>query len=220
MFDTIAARYDRLNRLLSLGVDGGWRRRAVRAMALRPGAHVLDVATGTGDMLLALADAQAGLHLVGIDPAARMLDVARRKIDACGLDDVAMQLGDAQALPFADRTFDATCIAFGIRNVPDRARGLAEMARVTKRGGRVVVLELTEPRGLVVGALARFYIRRLVPWVGALLSRQSAYRYLERSIAAFPAPDVFARMMQQAGLAVECVEPLTFGVCHLFVGVP
>lgn len=220
MFDAIAERYDRLNRLLSLGVDGRWRALAVRSMALRDGARVLDVATGTGDMLLMLAAMHRGLHLVGIDPAARMLDVARAKLSRRGLGDVTLAQGDAQALPFADHSFDATCIAFGIRNVPDRLQGLREMARVTRPGGRVVVLELGTPRGRALGALARWYIRQVVPWVGALLSRRAAYRYLERSIAAFPTPDLFAQQMQQAGLRVSQVMPLTFGVCHLYVGSP
>jgi len=220
MFDAIAERYDRLNRVLSMGIDRRWRRRAIDAMALDAGARVLDVATGTGDMLLEIGRAGAGGAVVGLDPAPRMLEVARLKLQAAGLANVDLVEGDAQALPFDAHRFDACCIAFGIRNVPDRLRALREMARVTRPGGRVVILELTDPRGKLLGAAARLYIRRVVPWLGALLSRQAAYRYLERSIAAFPPPERFAALMEEAGLRVSRVEPLTFGVCHLFVGTP
>ena len=126
--------------------------------------------------------------------------------------------GDAEALPFGDATFDGVSIAFGIRNVPNRERALAEMTRVTKPGGRVAVLELSEPRRGILGPLARFHVHTVVPYVGALLSGAPEYRYLQRSIAAFPPAEEFAALMARAGLTVEPPDPLTFGVCYLYVG--
>lgn len=221
MFDRIARRYDLLNRILSLGVDQGWRRRAVRAMELGPGARALDVATGTADLALRMVHAAPGVEVVGVDPSEGMLTVGRAKVRSARLDGrVRLEVGDAQALPFEADAFDASAIAFGIRNVPDRARALSEMARVTRTGGRVVVLELTEPRGRLIGSLARFHVHTLVPRIGALLGGAPEYRYLQESIAAFPPPDHFARLMQNAGLRVRAVRPLAFGACTLFVGEP
>jgi len=221
MFDRIARRYDLLNRVLSLGVDQGWRRRAVRAMALGPGARALDLATGTADLALRMARAAEGVQVVGVDPSEGMLAVGRDKVRDAGLDGrIRLEAGDAQALRFEDDGFDAAAIAFGIRNVPDRPRALAEMARVTRPGGRVVVLELSEPRRGPLGALARFHVHWLVPRIGALLSGAREYRYLQESIAAFPPPEEFADVMSAAGIRVLEVRPLTFGASCLYVGEP
>jgi demethylmenaquinone methyltransferase / 2-methoxy-6-polyprenyl-1,4-benzoquinol methylase len=219
MFDGIAARYDFVNRVISLGIDQSWRRRTVRALQLPEGARVLDLATGTGDLALLIARAAPSSHVVGLDPSEKMLDIARGKIAKAGLGErVELVTGDAETLPFADATFDGVSIAFGIRNVPNRPRALAEMARVTKPGGRVAVLELSEPRGGVLAPLARFHVHTVVPTVGALLSGAPEYRYLQRSIAVFPPADEFAALMQAAGFEVEPPHPLTFGVCHLYAG--
>lgn len=221
MFDAIAARYDTLNRILSLGLDQGWRRKAVAALALRSGARVLDLATGTGDLAIAIAETHPDATVVGVDPSRNMLSEGTRKVEDMRLSKrIEMQQGDAQALPFEDETFDGVTIAFGIRNVPDRAQGLREMARVTRFGGRVVILELSEPRSGVMGVLARTYVHEIVPRVGGLLSGAKEYRYLQRSIAAFPPADEFARMMDDAGLDVLETVALTFGVAHLYVGTP
>lgn len=220
MFDRIAHRYDLLNRLLSLGVDQRWRRRTVRSLALngRPDAEVLDLATGTGDLAIQIARRHPGVRVVGVDPAERMLAVARPKIERAGLyDRVRLFPGDAESIPFPDASFDGVTIAFGIRNVPDRARGLREMRRVTRPGGRVAILELSEPRGGLLGRVARFHVHTLVPRIGALLSGEREYRYLQTSIAAFPPAPEFADMMRDAGLDVIRVDRLTFGVAHLYV---
>ncbi|MBP7146114.1 MAG: ubiquinone/menaquinone biosynthesis methyltransferase [Acidobacteria bacterium] len=218
MFDRIAPRYDLLNRLLSLGLDRAWRRRAVAALQLRDGARVLDVASGTGDVALEVLRQVPGARVDAIDPAPRMLERARRKLDRAGAGArVALALGDAGALPYADESFDGAIVAFGVRNFPDRERALREMARVTRPGGRVVVLELMEPRHGLLGALARFYCRRFVPAAGALLSGEREYRYLQQSMAAFPPPAEFAQLLGRAGLSAPSVEPLTFGVSCLFV---
>ncbi len=233
MFDAIADRYDLLNRLISLGVDKRWRARTVRAIVpavrdtvatprgarLRPkvaSRRVLDLATGTGDLAIAIAEALPEAQVTGVDPSARMLAVFREKLGALA-DRIELLEGDAQALPFADARFDATTIAFGIRNVPDRARALAEMARVTRPGGRVAVLELSEPREGLIAPLARFHVHTVVPAIGAWLSGKREYRYLARSIAAFPPPEELAAMMEAAGLRMIEIVPMTFGTCTLHV---
>ena len=227
MFDKIAERYDLLNRVISLGIDQRWRKLAAAALDDLPGAiNVLDLASGTGDLAFAVhahrvqSDRGVGT-VVGTDPSPRMLAVAQTKL-AKHKDNVqsavSFALGDAQALPFADASFDAVTMAFGIRNVPNRAAALQEMRRVTRPGGKVVILELSEPPPGLLGAAARLHVHHVVPRVGALLSGSTEYRYLQQSIAAFPPPDEFCRQLAAAGLIVERSTALTFGACHLFVG--
>jgi demethylmenaquinone methyltransferase/2-methoxy-6-polyprenyl-1,4-benzoquinol methylase len=222
MFDAIAPRYDLLNRLLSLGIDQRWRRLLVQRLELKPGALVLDHATGTADLAILIARSSPGVRVIGVDPSTEMLRVGQVKVDAAGLSGrVSLQPGDAENLvDFAPDSVDAVSMAFGIRNVPDRGRALRELARVTRPGGRIAILELSEPRGGIMGPLARLHVHQIVPWVGGLLSGAREYRYLQRSIAAFPPPDVFADLMKTNGIVVERVDPLTFGVCHLYVGTP
>jgi demethylmenaquinone methyltransferase/2-methoxy-6-polyprenyl-1,4-benzoquinol methylase len=221
MFDGIAERYDLVNRVISLGIDQRWRRRAVRALALRPGARVLDVATGTADLAILTAQSEPTATVVGIDPSEKMLAIGREKVERQGLSKrIELRPGDAETLAFDDGSFDAVSIAFGIRNVPDRDRALGEMARVTRPGGRVVVLELSEPPQGLLGPLARFHVHTLVPYVGGLISGAKEYRYLVRSIAAFPPAAEFADKMEGAGLRLLETDPLTFGVCHLYVAEP
>lgn len=222
MFDAIASRYDLLNRIISLGVDQRWRARTVAALGLGDGpAEVLDLATGTADLALRVARAHPGASVVGVDPSTEMLAIGRGKVREAGLGDrVTLAEGDAQALPFEDDRFDGVTIAFGIRNVPDRARALREMARVTKPGGTVAILELSEPRRGIVAPFARFHVHHVVPILGAWLSGSREYRYLQRSIEAFPEPAAFAEVMEDGGLAVDRVEPFTFGTCALYVATP
>lgn len=230
MFDGIAPRYDFLNRVISMGIDRSWRRQAVAALALESGDRVLDVATGTGDVAIEVSRQLRALSasspvaaadpgtVVGIDPAARMLAIAENKVAAQQRTEVTFRQGNGESLPFEGDSFDGLSIAFGIRNVPDREKALQEMARVTRPGRRVAILELSEPKGGPLSGLARFHIHTVVPALGAMLSGSREYRYLQQSIAAFPAPEAFSSMMEAAGLRVLEARPLTFGVCHLFVG--
>lgn len=221
MFDGIAHRYDLVNRVISLGIDQSWRKKTVKALELAPGAKVLDLATGTADLAIMIARQHPHVSVVGVDPSEKMLEVGKKKVSEAQLSErIELQVGDAQALNFADRSLDGVCIAFGIRNVPDRLQGLREMARVTRAGGRVAILELSEPRGGVLGPLARFHVHNVVPTVGALLSGAKEYRYLQKSIAAFPPASEFEALMREAGLRIVASTPLTFGVCHLYVGEP
>jgi demethylmenaquinone methyltransferase/2-methoxy-6-polyprenyl-1,4-benzoquinol methylase len=222
MFDAIAERYDLVNRVISLGIDQSWRRKTVAALALSQGARVLDLATGTADLAIQVARDQPGACVVGLDHSQRMLEVGRRKLHEALLSDrVSLVQGDAQALPYEAASFDGVCMAFGIRNVPDRARALREMARVTRPGGRIAILELSEPKaGGLLAPLARFHIHTLVPWLGSLISGAEEYRYLQRSIAAFPPAEEFAELMRHCSLEVIECSALTFGVCHLYVATP
>ncbi|MCC6216285.1 MAG: bifunctional demethylmenaquinone methyltransferase/2-methoxy-6-polyprenyl-1,4-benzoquinol methylase UbiE [Polyangiaceae bacterium] len=218
MFDGIAPRYDLLNRLISLGIDQGWRRRTVDALALGDSATVLDVATGTGDLALEIARRHPSARVVGLDPSRGMLEVARAKL-ATRAEGARIELveGDAQSLPFPDAAFDAATVAFGIRNVPDRPRALAELRRVVRPGGRLAVLELSEPNG-ALGPLTRFHVHNVVPFLGALLSGSWEYRYLQRSIAAFPPPEAFMRLVEAAGWRRVEQARLTFGAAYVHVG--
>lgn len=218
MFDRIAGRYDMLNRVLSLGLDRSWRRKLMAALGpLTAGDEVLDLATGTADVAIAIAKANPQVTVVGLDPSEGMLRVGEAKIAQREMTDaVSLVQGDAQALPFGDQRFAAACIAFGIRNVPDRDRALTEMRRVVRPGGRVVILELTEPRSGLMAPLARFHVHRVVPWIGALLSGAPEYRYLQASIATFPPAEDFTTMVECAGLVNVHADRLTMGVAHLW----
>lgn len=221
MFDRIAARYDMLNRIMSLGMDRRWRRIAVRELCLQEGHRVLDLATGTADLALAIASHGERVFVTGLDTSAKMLEVGAHKVGRSGLDArIELVVGDAQSLPYADGSYDALSMAFGIRNVPDRSRALREMARVVRTGGRICILELSEPGEGWLASPARWYVHRVVPFVGGLLSGASEYRYLQRSIAAFPPAASFARQMKDAGLSVLEVRSLGFGACHLYVASP
>lgn len=220
MFDHVAPRYDLLNRLLSLGFDRRWRRAAVASLELEPGSRALDLATGTADVALEMVRQQPGVEVVGLDPSVGMIQVGRQKVARAGhRGRIALDTGAAEVLPFADRTFDAVAISFGIRNVEDRPQALREMARVTKPGGRIAILELSEPSGIMALG-ARLHMRVISPLLGGLLSNGFAYRYLPASIQAFPAPAEFARIMEANGHRVLEVRRFTAGVCTLFVSEP
>jgi demethylmenaquinone methyltransferase/2-methoxy-6-polyprenyl-1,4-benzoquinol methylase len=216
MFDAIAPRYDLLNRVLSARVDVAWRRQAVRALDVRPGDRVLDLATGTGDLLLEELRA-GGARSVGADLSFGMLRLVRPKFSARGHSNTRVCQGDAERLPFRDACFDGASIAFGIRNVLDRAQGLREMRRVVKPGRSVVVLEFHETTG-VVGTIFRLYFNHILPQIGALVSSRQAYSYLPKSVANFETPERFGALMRTAGLHDIHSRPLTFGIAWLHVG--
>ncbi len=219
MFDAIAGRYDLLNRIMSLGQDQYWRKRAVRALELHGASDVLDVATGTGDLAIMIARMYPGLQVAGIDPSANMIGVGHEKVAGAKLDSrVKLEIGDGQALPFEDDSFDGAIVSFGIRNFPDRFKGLQEMARVTRPGRKVVILELSEPRTGPMAVLARTYIHHVVPVIGSTLSGKKEYRYLQESIEAFPPAETFVDLMAEAGLKGAKATPLSFGAVNLFVG--
>jgi len=217
MFDRVSGRYDLLNRILSLGMDRGWRRRAVESLRLRPGDRVLDVACGTGDLALAAAGAAPRILAAGADFSAPMLRIARRKADRRGVPFRAA-LGAAEALPFRGGVFAAAAVAFGVRNVPDRSVALREMARAVRPGGRVAVLEFTEAGETPADRIAGWYLRRLLPRIGGLFSERAAYEYLTLSVGAFPPPDLFLEEMRAAGLVRPEAVRLPPAPVWLFTG--
>ena len=202
MFDAIAGRYDFLNHLLSAGIDRGWRRRAIRSLQLTGGERVLDVCTGTGDLAIAAVRAQpSASQVVGIDFSGAMLRVGDRKLRERRLSGrITMVQGDAAWIPIADRTVDAVTIGFGIRNVQDMDAVCAELHRVLRPGGRLAILEFAVPTSPVFGALYGWYVSRVLPRIGRVVSRSgSAYAYLPASISAFATPDEFVKILRRAG---------------------
>lgn len=220
MFSSIAPRYDFLNRLLSLGVDRRWRRVAVSRLPPQRGGRHLDLATGTADVALEIFRQKGrGAYVAGADISGEMMRIGREKAVRAGLSGrLGFVLAPGESLPFADGAFDSATVAFGIRNVADRERSLREMCRVVRQGGRIVVLEFSRPRSALFGAAYRFYFRTVLPRLGGVFSRRSAYTYLPESVQTFPDPEVFASMLRAAGCASVAWRPLTFGVVTLYVG--
>jgi demethylmenaquinone methyltransferase/2-methoxy-6-polyprenyl-1,4-benzoquinol methylase len=221
MFDGIAPRYDLLNHLLSLNIDKAWRQRAVRMVPATTG-PVLDLCTGTGDLAFEYDRACGGrIPIVGADFAGAMLSQAVEKSRRRGSHPrIGFVQADAQRLPFADATFELAAVAFGLRNVTNTARGLAEMTRVVRPGGHVAVLEFSRPRHWFFGRAYRAYFRYLLPLVGQLFSRsgEKAYAYLPASVMEFPDGEALAHHMRAAGLQEVTFTPFTFGIATLYVG--
>jgi demethylmenaquinone methyltransferase/2-methoxy-6-polyprenyl-1,4-benzoquinol methylase len=222
MFGHIAPTYDLLNHLLSLNVDKYWRWRTTRLVPPRGPAPILDLCTGTGDLALAY-DRAAGGHtpIVGADFCHEMLVPAIRKTVKRGASErIRYVEADAQRLPFPDNFFQITAVAFGLRNVTDTDRGIAEMVRVTRSGGRVAILEFSRPRSWLFGTLYQFYFRRMLPLIGQLLSRSkdNAYRYLPASVMEFPDGEALAERLRGHGLTEVRWRPLTFGIATLYFG--
>jgi demethylmenaquinone methyltransferase / 2-methoxy-6-polyprenyl-1,4-benzoquinol methylase len=200
MFDRIAGVYDLLNSVMTAGLHHRWRERAADLARVGPGSRVLDVATGTGDLAIELARRVApDGQVVGSDFSEAMLARARGKLKPAGAD-LRFEWGDALALPFEDGTFDAATVGFGARNFSDLARGLAEMVRVVRPGGRVVVLEFTSPTRAPLSLFYRLWFDRIVPLLGALAGDSDAYTYLPNSVKRFPAPAGLAVELERAGL--------------------
>ena len=217
MFDRIAGLYDRMNSVMTAGLHHEWRRRAADLAELSPGGRALDVATGTGDLALELANRVApGGEVVGIDFAEKMLELARAK--AVGHPGVRFATGNALALDFADGEFDAATVGFGARNFSDLARGLAEMTRVVRPGGRVVVLEITTPQRPPLSTFFELWFDHAIPALGRVIDSQ-AYSYLPRSVRRFPGPDELAAIMWRTGLRQIRYVLTAGGIIALHVGV-
>jgi demethylmenaquinone methyltransferase/2-methoxy-6-polyprenyl-1,4-benzoquinol methylase len=222
MFNHIAPSYDFLNHLLSLSVDHYWRWRTTRLVPPRGTAPILDLCTGTGDLALAYDRAAAGkVAVIGADFCHEMLrraEIKASKIKAAGR--IRFLEADAQHLPFPDNHFQICCVAFGLRNVTNTDKGIAEMVRVTQPGGKVAVLEFSQPRGRLFAGLYRFYFRRILPIVGQTISRSkdNAYRYLPESVMEFPDGQALAQRLRSHGLTDVQWHPLTFGIATLYIG--
>lgn len=221
MFDTIAPRYDFLNRLLSFGIDRSWRSFAVGRLRIPEHGRVLDIATGTGDVAIEIAKrTPASVVIVGSDFTQGMLVRGQQKVAASPFAHrIVFANAPCEALPHPDGVFDGVTIAFGIRNVVERQTGLNEMRRVLKPGGRVVILEFSTPTSRFFRALYYFYFRRLLPLIGGLFSSRGAYTYLPDSVLEFPARSEFKAMLTTAGFVDVRHFDLTFGIATVYIGV-
>ena len=221
MFNDIAPSYDRLNHLMSLGIDNIWRKKALKEIVDGTQQQILDVACGTGDSTIAIAKAmEPGGRVTGIDISAGMMEPLMRKAAHEGVHDrIKLLQADALQMPFEANSFHRVTCAFGIRNFEDRNKGLAEFLRVLKPGGRAVILELGIPDKPFIKTLYDIYFRHILPLIGGLISgNRAAYRYLPESVYAFPRPETFCAMMERAGFHNVRHRNFTFGLCRLFIG--
>ena len=219
MFDRIAGYYDGTNKILSLGLDAYWRQKAVARLGPQLGCTYIDLGCGTGDVSLEILRQAPGSSVIGIDPSEGMLAIGRDKVHRAGLDEwISLVTGDVLDLQYESNSFDGAITSFCIRNVTDRKRGLAEINRVVRPGGRLVILELTEPQGFLMRPLFRFYARTFMPLLTKIMSSVSAYRYLSDSMADFPAPEMVFDLMKAAGFTNLKYAHMTGGIVTLFIG--
>jgi len=218
MFDRIAHSYDRLNITLSVGIDRLWRRKAIKTLQPHHPQCIMDVATGTGDFAILAAEKLKPASLIGVDISEGMMEVGRKKVSEAGLEKViSFKREDCTALSFEDNKFDAVTVAFGIRNFDGLDKGLQEMQRVLRPGGRLVILELSTPTAFPIKQLYTFYSKTMMPLIGKLVSKDnSAYTYLPESIAACPQGARMAEIIAAAGFRDVKFEQLTFGICTLY----
>ena len=219
MFDSIARRYDLLNRMMTLGIDLSWRRKVVGAVKKSGARDILDAATGTGDVAVMLAKGIEGARITGIDLSPRMLEIGRAKASEAGLDGrIEMIEADAARLPFPDASFDAATAAFGVRNFEDIPAGMAEIRRVLKPEGSLFVLELGMPRNKIFSLFFRFYFRGILPVVGRVVSRdKKAYTYLPASVGEFPYGEPFVQILRETGFQKCTAKNLFGGVAQIYI---
>ncbi len=219
MFDNIAGKYDFLNHFLSAGIDKLWRRRLVRMLIKSNPQSILDVATGTADLAIALSKKTTS-PIEGVDISQGMLDVGHQKLKRMHLDkQICLTLADSEQLPFEADRFDAAMVAFGVRNFEDLDKGLQEMQRVLKRGGMIAVLEFSRPRVFPVKQLYNFYFKNVLPGLGRLVSRdKGAYTYLPESVGVFPDGQDFLKRLEGAGFSGTSQKRLTFGIATIYTG--
>lgn len=220
MFNSIAFRYDFLNRLLSAGIDVRWRKKAIRELKEVQPKKILDVATGTADVALLTYKMLKPEKIIGIDISEGMLDLGRKKIEKLGLYPIIeLFTGDSETIQFPDNSFDAITVAFGVRNFENLELGLKEMYRVLKPGGKLVILEFSKPKQAAFSQLSMFYMNKITPGFGKLFAKnREAYQYLNDSVQAFPEGETFINIMHVAGFTQTYLQTLTFGICTIYCG--
>lgn len=220
IFDDISEKYDFLNRILSLGVDQGWRKKAIKRLRPIAPKAILDVATGTGDFAIMTYKMLQPEQITGIDISKGMLEVGKEKIEKENLSAyIALMEGDSEDLPFTDNSFDAITVSFGVRNFQNLEKGIAEMHRVLRPGGKLIVLEFSRPKNPVFKQLYKLYMKVVTPNVGQVVSKnKKAYQYLNDSIMVFPERNDFVAVMDSVGFTQTSYEPLTMGICCIYEG--
>ncbi len=220
MFDKIAWRYDRMNRFLSARTDIGWRKKAIRLLIKDKPVTILDVATGTADMAILACKILKPEKVIGIDISEGMLELGRKKIEKEGLEQIIqLQAGDSEAINQPSGSFDAVMVAFGVRNFENLETGLAEMLRVLKPGGRLVILEFSKPRKKAVKSLYNLYMRIVAPQVARWFKQnKEAYQYLNESANAFPDRHLFTDILKKTGYTDTGFKPLSLGICCIYTG--
>ena len=220
MFNKIAGKYDKMNRVLSARTDVGWRKKAILQLKKDKPRHILDVATGTGDMAIMACKLLNPEQVTGIDISEGMLELGRKKIEKEELGDkIHLQLGDSETINYRENTFDAVMVAFGVRNFENLENGLAEMLRVLKPGGRLIVLEFSKPKRPGFKSLYNLYMNIVAPGVGKFFTKnKDAYQYLNESVQAFPERESFIRIMELSGYNNTYFKPLSLGICCIYCG--
>ena len=220
MFDNISDKYDFLNHTLSMGIDRLWRKKAINLLKEDQPKLILDIATGTGDFAIAALSLNPD-KVIGVDISKGMLDVGKEKIKKLQLEDkVEMSLGDSEGLEFEENKFDAVIVAFGVRNFENLEKGLADMFRVLKESGKVVILEFSRPRIFPFKQMYNFYFRWILPKIGRLVSKdQAAYTYLPESVRTFPDGNDFLNVLSKAGFKNTKCKSLTFGISSIYTGI-
>ena len=218
IFEDVSHRYDFLNHILSFGLDFYWRKKLVKYTEADSGHKILDVATGTGDVVFEFLK-NNNVEIIGLDYAFNMIKIAKKKAKKYGVaDKTQFMQGDGEALPFPDNSFDRLTISFGFRNIGHYDDALKEFNRVLKPGGQLLILEFSEPKSKLFNKVYQFYFKKILPRLGALLSRADAYRYLPESVDYFPQRDEVCHLIIDSGFQKAEVYDLTFGVCSIFVG--
>lgn len=218
MFDNIAGKYDFLNHFLSLGVDIFWRKRLVKHLKKQAPNQILDVATGTGDLAIEMLKADPK-KIIGIDISKGMLEIGRKKMNAKGLEDIiTLQKADSENLPFNDATFDAVCVSFGVRNFENLEKGLSEMSRVLNPGGKLYILEFSQPTIFPFKQIYQFYFKYILPLLGKMVSKDNAaYTYLPESVNAFPFGKKLNQIIENCGYSNAKNYPLTMGIATIYI---